>query len=60
MSTKDSLHIIMTIVAYFDLELHQMDVRTSFLNGDLAEDVYMYQPIGFEEVCNDPYQIIQV
>ena len=27
-----SLCIIMTIVAHFDLELHQMDVRTTFLN----------------------------
>ena len=27
-----------------------MDVRTSFLNGDLVEDVYMSQPIVFEEV----------
>ena len=52
-STKDSLHIIMATVAHFDLELHQMDVRTSFLNGDLVEDVYMSQPICFEEVCKD-------
>ena len=37
-------------VAHFDLELHQMDVRTTFLNGDLVEDVYMSQPIGIEEV----------
>ena len=49
-STKDSLRIIMVIVTYFVLELHQMDVRTTFLNGDLVEDVYMFQPIGFEEV----------
>ena len=49
-STKDSLRIIMAIVAHFDLELHQMDVRTTFLNGDLVETVYMSQPIGFEEV----------
>ena len=41
MSTEDSLHIIMAIVAHFDLELHQMDVMTTFLNGDLVEDVYM-------------------
>ena len=47
MSTKDSLHIIMTILAHFDLELHQMDVRTTFLNGYLAENFYMSQPIGF-------------
>ena len=27
-----------------------MDVRTTFLNENLVEDVYMSQPIGFEEV----------
>ena len=48
--TKDSLRIIMAIVAHFDLGLHHMDMRTTFLNGDLVEDVYMSQPIGFEEV----------
>ena len=53
MSTKDSLRIIMVIVAHFDLELYQMDVRTTFSNGDLDEYVYMSQPIGFEEVGND-------
>ena len=47
MSTRVSLRITMAIVAHFDLELHQMDVRTTFLNGDLVEDVYMSQPIGF-------------
>ena len=52
-STKDSLRIIMAIVAHFDLELHHMDVRTTFLNGDLVEDVYMSQHIGFEEVGKD-------
>ena len=29
-----------------DLELHQMDVKTIFL-GDLNEEIYMEQPIGF-------------
>ena len=49
-STKSSLCIIMGIMAHFDLELYHMDVRAAFLNGDLVEDVYMSQPIGFEEV----------
>jgi Reverse transcriptase (RNA-dependent DNA polymerase) len=36
-STKDSFRIIMALVAYFDLELHQMDVKTVFLNYDIDE-----------------------
>ena len=39
----------MALVAHFNLVLNQMDVKTSFLNGSLAEEVYMKQPEGFEE-----------
>ena len=39
----------MALVAYYDLELHQMDVKTAFLNGDLEEDVYIDQLVGFAE-----------
>ena len=37
----------MTLVAHYDLELHQMDVKIVFLNADLEEKVYMDQPMGF-------------
>ena len=33
----------MEFIAYFDLELQQMDVKTACLNGDLEEKVYMKQ-----------------
>ena len=36
-SKKDSLRVIMTLVAHFDLELQQMDVKTTFLNGNLEK-----------------------
>jgi hypothetical protein len=40
-SCKDSFRIIMALVAYYDLELYQMDVKTAFLNRDLDENIYM-------------------
>ena len=46
-SRKDYLRIIMALVAHFDFDLHQMDVKTAFLNGNLEEEVYMKQPKGF-------------
>ena len=46
-SCKDSFKIIMALVTHYDLELHQMDVKMAFLNGDLEENVYMAQPKGF-------------
>jgi hypothetical protein len=46
-SCKDSLRIIMALVAHYDLELHQMDVKTTFLNRDLLENIYMAQSKGF-------------
>ncbi len=41
-SKKDSFRIVMALVAHYDLELHQMDVKTAFLNGDLHEHVYTW------------------
>ncbi|KAK8936102.1 hypothetical protein KSP39_PZI012973 [Platanthera zijinensis] len=52
-SSKDSFRVIMALVAHYDLELHQMDVKTAFLNGDLAEEVYMVQPEGFKSGHSD-------
>jgi hypothetical protein len=37
----------MALVTHYDLELHQMDVKIVFLNGNLLENVYMAQPKGF-------------
>ncbi|KAL6331379.1 hypothetical protein AAG906_011316 [Vitis piasezkii] len=47
-SSKDSFRIIMALVAHYDLELHQMDVKTAFLNGNIDETIYMMQPENFE------------
>ena len=42
-----TLRLMLGLVATENLELVQMDVKTSFLHGDLDEDIYMQQPEGF-------------
>ena len=43
-----SIRILLAIAAIYGLEIHQMDVVTAFLAGDLEEEIYMEQPEGFE------------
>lgn len=54
-SIKDVFRVIMALVAHYNLELHQMDVKTAFLNGSLLKEIYMLQPDGFlddkKKVC---------
>ncbi|RWR77058.1 Retrovirus-related Pol polyprotein from transposon TNT 1-94 [Cinnamomum micranthum f. kanehirae] len=43
-----SIRILLALVAQFDFELVQLDVKTTFLHGDLNEDIYMTQPDGYK------------
>jgi hypothetical protein len=38
----------LNIVAKIDLELHQLEVKTTFLNRELKENIYMIQNEGFQ------------
>jgi len=42
-----SIRVILGLVASLNLEVEQMDVKTTFLHGDLEEEIYMEQPEGF-------------
>ena len=42
-----SIRILLAIAASLDYEIWQMDVKTTFLNGSLEDDIYMQQPEGF-------------
>ena len=42
-----SIRMLMAIAVLHNLEIHQMDVKTAFLNGELNEEIYMEQPKGF-------------
>ena len=43
-----SIRILLALVAEYELELAQLDVKTAFLHGDLEEKIYMIQPCGFK------------
>ena len=46
-SNLTSIRVILAIVAHFDLELDQMDVKSAYLNGKIDVVLYMKQPEGF-------------
>lgn len=41
------VHALLAIVALFDLEFEQLDVKTAFLHTELEEHIYMQQARGF-------------
>ena len=43
-----SIRTILSLVTIEDLHLEQLDVKTTFLHGDLEEKIYMQQPQGYE------------
>ena len=43
-----SIRTILSVVALEDLRLEQLDVKTTFIHGDLEEEIYMQQPQGYE------------
>ncbi|MBW0479896.1 hypothetical protein O181_019611 [Austropuccinia psidii MF-1] len=43
----NSLRFVLAYCANKNLELHQVDIKTAFLNGVPEEDVYMHYPLGY-------------
>ena len=43
----ESIRILLGIASHLNFKLYQMDVKSSFLNGMLQEEVYVEQPKGF-------------
>jgi hypothetical protein len=42
-----TIRILIAVAASYGLIIHQMDVKTTFLNGEFDDEIYMDQPEGF-------------
>jgi hypothetical protein len=43
----NSVRLIISLASCFGWPIHQMDVKSLFLHGDLDEEIYMEKPLGF-------------
>nr|GEV09593.1 hypothetical protein [Tanacetum cinerariifolium] len=48
-----TIRLLIAMTLIYNLIIHQMDMKTTFLNGELDEDVYMNQPQGFIMPVNE-------
>jgi hypothetical protein len=54
-ATAAARRALLSMAASLDMEVHQADIKTAFLHGELEEEVYVEQPPGFGN--GDPNQV---
>ena len=55
----ETIRMFLSLSSFQKFKVYQMDVKSTFLNGDLEEEVYIDQPDGFI-LGNDPKLVCQL
>ena len=55
-----TLWLLLKVVAIEDVELEQTDIKTTFLHGDLDEDIYMFQSVGFTTTREESHLVYRL
>jgi transposase InsO family protein len=50
-----TLRIVLNLAAQLDMDLHQIDFVSAYLNGKIEEEIYVEQPKGYEEPGKEGY-----
>lgn len=51
----ESIRLLLAIACFLNIKLHQMDIKSAFLNGYLNEEAYVEQPKGFVDSSKPDY-----
>lgn len=52
------VHLFLSLAITHNWQHRQVDINNAFLKGDLSEDVYMLQPLGFEKHASDGSMLV--
>lgn len=48
-----TIRVVLSLAIKLEWQLRQVDINNAFLNGELSEEIYMTQPLGFEQHSNN-------
>lgn len=51
----DTIRTLLSVASQNKWTVHQMDVTTAFLNGDISEEIYLQQSVGFVEIGREDH-----
>ncbi|GKB60235.1 ribonuclease H-like domain-containing protein [Tanacetum coccineum] len=52
-----TIRTILSLATFLHWSIHQLDVKNTFIHGDLSEIVYMHQPLGLQDSVHPDYVI---